>query len=435
MRRSPVVFGRFLTACLLVVSAVFLVRHTAAQSVSTQAPATSPAAKGIGQPEVPLRTPPPPSRFSYPTGPDTYVPLPHDPQVFTTKEYTIRVVPLATGLSRPFALAFLPNGDMLVTERTGNLRIVRNGKLDPRPVSGIPEVVSRPYEGLQDLALHPKFDENKWVYFTYTKRGESNTAAIALGRGRLEGDALTDVHDLYVVDQWIERSKAPTLGSRIAFDRDGLLYMAIACPISIQEDAQKPSTALGKVVRLRDDGTPAPGNPFAGKPGYRPEIFSIGHRNPLGLAINPSTGEMFANENGPQGGDELNILKPGRNYGWPVVSQGRDYGGRYFPSHWEVPGMEAPFMYWVPAIAISGLTFYTGDAFPKWKGNVFVGSLAYAHMERLTFNPKGEPTGGREWLLSDLKQRIRDIRQGPDGNLYLLTDSAYGALLRIERAE
>jgi aldose sugar dehydrogenase len=238
-----------------------------------------------------------------------------------------------------------------------------------------------------------------------------------------------------VVDQWTERSKAPTLGSRIVFGTDGLLYMAIGCPIAIQDDAQKPSTALGKVLRLRDDGTPAPDNPFVGKAGYKPEIFTIGHRNPLGLAVNPATGEIFENENGPQGGDELNILKPGRNYGWPVVSQGRDYGGRYFPSHQEMPGMEAPFMYWVPAISISGLTFYTGDTFPKWKGNVFIGSMAYAHMERLTFSPKGEPTGGREWLLGDLKQRIRDIRQGPDGNLYLLTDAAYGALLRVERVD
>jgi aldose sugar dehydrogenase len=419
-----------LTLCLAAIAGG---RQTFTQE--QQRPAMSPAAKGIGEGEAPIRTPPSPTRFSYPTGPDTYLPLAPGPHVFDTSLYKIRVVTVANGLSRPFAMAFLPGGAILVTERTGTLRIVRNGTLDPVPVAGTPEVIARPYEGLMDIALHPQYAANKWVYFTYTKRGPDNTAGIALARGRFDGRALHDVMDLYVVDQWTPRSKAPTLASRIAFDRTGHLFMAIACPIASQNEAQNPSTALGKVIRLRDDGTPAADNPFADKPGHRREIFTIGHRNPLGLAMNPATGEMFENENGPQGGDELNILRPGKNYGWPVVSQGRDYGGRLFPSHQDVAGMEAPFMYWVPAISISGLSFYTGDAFPQWKGNAFVGSLAYAHLERLTFNPKGEPTGGREWLLSDLKQRIRDVRQGPDGNLYILTDAAYGALLRIERAD
>ncbi|MGE0394037.1 MAG: PQQ-dependent sugar dehydrogenase [Vicinamibacterales bacterium] len=406
-----------------------------AQSVPQQAPAMSPAAKGIGQDEVPQRTEPPATKFSYPTGPETYVPLPKGVQVFDTKEYRVRVVPVVNGLSRPFSMAFLPGGEILVTERTGTLRIVRNGVLDPKPIGGVPAVVARPYEGLQDIALHPDFGNNRWVYLTYTKPGPGGSAAQALARGRLDGHALADVRDLYVVDTWIERSKAPTLGSRIAFGKDGLLYMAIASPISVQAQAQNPATALGKVLRLKDDGTPAPGNPFAGREGHRPEIFTIGHRNPLGLAVHPVTGDVYQSENGPQGGDELNILRAGKNYGWPIASQGRDYGGQYIPSHFEVPNVEPPFMHWIPAIAISGTMFYTGDAFPKWKGNAFVGSLSYNHLERLTFNARGEPTGGREWLLSELKQRIRDIRQGPDGNLYVLTDAAFGALLRIERAD
>lgn len=400
-----------------------------------QRPAMSPAAGGIGEDLAPVAKQPPATKFYYPTGPDIFVPLPSSPFVQDTSQYKIRVVTVVNGLSRPFGMAFLPDGSLLVTERTGRLRHIVNGMLDPQPISGVPKVVSRPYEGLMDIALHPKFADNHWVYLSYTKGDERGATGMTLARGRLDGNALKDVTDIYFVDQWTERAKGPTLASRIAFDRAGNLFMAIGCSTAISDEAQKTSSALGKVIRLRDDGTPVPDNPFVGKAGYRPEIYTIGHRNPLGLAMNPSTGEMFENENGPQGGDEINLLKPGKNYGWPVVSQGRDYGGTSFPTHQEVPGMEAPFMYWNPAIAISGLMFYTGDAFPNWKGNIFVGSLAYAHLERLTFNPTWESTGGREHMLNDLKQRIRDVRQGPDGNIYVLTDAAYGALLRIERAD
>jgi glucose/arabinose dehydrogenase len=273
------------------------------------------------------------------------------------------------------------------------------------------------------------------VYLSYTKGGPDGTTATAVARGRLDGHELKDVKDLYVVAPWLTRKEGGAFATHILFDRQGYLYVSTAAPVQVSPEAQNPRSALGKILRLRDDGSIPPDNPFVGKEGYLPEIFTLGHRNVLGLTLHPTTGDIYEVENGPQGGDELNVLKAGKNYGWPKASQGRDYNGTYFPSHQEVQGMEPPFMYWVPAIGISGVMFYTGEAFPKWKGNAFVGSLAYNHAERLTFNPKDEPTYGREWLLIDLKQRIRDLQQGPDGNVYALTDQAYGAMLRIERAD
>jgi glucose/arabinose dehydrogenase len=391
-----------------------------------------PPRPSIQAPEVPVRTEPPATRFFYPTGPSMHVPLPASPSVFETSQHTIRVVTMVNGLSRPYGMAFLPDGRLLVSERTGQIRVVRDGALDPQPIAGVPEVVARSYQGLMDLALHPDFSANRLLYLTYSKRGPDNSSAIALARGRLEGMELKDVQDLFVAAKWTVNS--PTLASRIVFGRDGLLYMAIASPGNEWTRAQDPGNHQGKVLRLRDDGTAAPDNPFVGRAGYKPEIFTMGHRNPLGLAVHPETGAIFQNENGPQGGDEINILKPGANYGWPTVSQGRDYSGRYYPSHHELPGFEPPLVYWTPSIAISGMTFYTGDRFPRWKGNIFVGSLSYAHLERVPLNEKGEPRS-REWMLVDLKQRIRDVRQGPDGLLYLLTDHSYGALLRVEPAE
>jgi glucose/arabinose dehydrogenase len=419
--------------------AVAIVVLAAAIASSIHAQSLPPADQGparVKEGEQPLPTEPPPTRFIYPTRGGVFIPLPKVPPVYDTTAYKIRVVTVVNGLSRPFSLAFLPDGSALVTERTGHLRRIVNGALDPMPISGVPEVISRAFDGLQDIALHPQFAENHLVYLSYTKPGPDHGTGIALARGRLEGHELKDVKDIYFVGEWTKPGGAGSLGARLVFDRQGFLYMTIGCcsPGKDQE-AQNPASALGKVIRLRDDGTVPPDNPFVGKAGYRPEIFTMGHRNALGLAINPATGDIWENENGPQGGDEINILKAGKNYGWPVASEGRDYGGTLFPTHAEVPGMERPFMIWVPAIAISGMMFYTADTFPNWKGNVFVGSLSYNHLERLTFNKKWEPTYGREWLLIDLKQRIRDVRQGPDGNVYLLTDAAYGALLRIERAD
>ena len=358
-------------------------------------------------------------------------PLPDRTIVLDTAEgQRIRVVVVVRGLANPWSLAFLPDGRMLVTERVGRLRVVRNGVLDPQPISGLPAsaIAVGGRNGLMDLALHPKFTENRFVYFTYSKNpGPGLQRLVTLARGRLEGQSLVDVKDVFVA------SVGTCCGSRIAFARDGTLFMTTG-----GADPQDPNTHGGKVLRLRDDGSTPPDNPFMGKPGHRPEVYSLGHRQSIGLAIHPLTGEPWLNENGPNGGDELNLILPGRNYGYPLVSYGRLYGG---PRQSERPwreGFEQPAVVWLPSVAPSGLTFYTGDRLAKWKGDVFVGSLQTGeipntgHLERILFNEKMEELR-RESLLVELRQRIRDVRQGPDGLIYLLTDHATdGALLRIE---
>ena len=384
-------------------------------------------------------------------------PLPDGPVVFDTSEQHKIRVSITKGLSHPWSIAFLPDGNMLVTERPGRLRIIRNGVLDPNPVAGIPQVQATGLAGLLDLALHPRFAENKLVYFTYHKPaarpnvvpppapatpavapgGRGNPGpppVITLARGRWDGTALVEVRDIFSAD--------PSGGnaSRIIFGKDGMLYMnvGIGDPPGAAR-AQEPNDYAGKVMRLKDDGTAPSDNPFVGRAGYKPEIFTMGHRNQIGLAIHPDTGAVWENENGPNGGDEVNVLLPGKNYGWPLVSYGRFYAG---PRVTEIPwreGMEQPIVYWVPAIAISGITFYTGDKFPAWKGNLFVGGMRTGevartgHVERIVFNDKQEELR-RESLLTDFHNRIRDVRQGPDGLLYVLTEENDGALLRIEPA-
>ena len=362
-------------------------------------------------------------------------PMPRLPMEFDTAEgQRIRVVSVARGLEAPFSIAFLPDGDILVTTRTGQLRVIRKGVLDPKPVAGTPASYWAVESGLpgavhgyMDIALHPQFAQNGFVYLTYTKPIDAQKRVAALARGKWDGQAITGMKDIFVTD-------VAGGTSRIAFGRDGSLFMSLT-----GNDPQDANTLGGKVLRLRDDGTVPPDNPFVGQAGKRSEVYTLGHRGTLGLAMHPGTGEMWQNENGPNGGDEINILKPGRNYGWPVVSYGRDYPGPY---HNEVPGhlgFEAPVVYWVPAIAVSGMTFYTGDKLPKWKGDVFVGSLrtgeipGTGHIERILFNEKMQELR-RESLLTELHQRVRDIRQSPDGFLYVLTDEKDGAVLRIEPA-
>jgi aldose sugar dehydrogenase len=360
--------------------------------------------------------------------------LPDLPREYDTAEgQRIRVVAVTRALEYPFCLAFLPDGSMLVTERFGRLRIIRNGVLDPQPVAGLPASYASGESGLpgtvhgyMDIALHPRFAENHLLYLVYTKPLDEKRRVVALARGRWNGRAVEDMHDIFVLDQ------AGT--SRIAFGKDETLYLT-----TTGNDPQDPNTLGGKVLRLRDDGTVPGDNPFVGMAGHRPEVYTFGHRSALGLAMHPGTGEMWQNENGPNGGDEINILKPGRNYGWPVVSYGRDYPGPWHNSPPGHAGYEAPVVIWVPSIAVSGMAFYTGDRLPKWKGDVFVGSLrtgeipGTGHLERILFNQKMEELR-RESLLTDLRQRIRDVRQGPDGLLYILTDEKEGALLRIEPA-
>jgi glucose/arabinose dehydrogenase len=361
-------------------------------------------------------------------------PLGNGPFVFDTAEqHKIRVSVVAKGLEHPWSLAFLPDGSMLVTERPGRLRVIRDGKLDPKPISGVPAVRLIGNSGLMDVALHPKFAENKLVYLTYNKPGPNKTIATALARGRLENGALTDVRDIFAAD-WLPED-ANGYNSRIVFGRDGMIYVSNGA--SNSDASQDPNSHRGKILRLRDDGTVPPDNPFAGRAGYKPEIYSMGHRNTLGLIVHPVTGALWNNENGPNGGDEINIILPGRNYGWPVASYGRTYEG---PRVSDVPwreGIEQPIVFWVPSIAVAGMAIYTGDRFPAWKNNAFVGGMrtgeipGTGHLERIVFNAKTEELR-RESMLTELHQRIREVRQGPDGLLYLLTDEDAGALLKIE---
>ena len=352
----------------------------------------------------------------------------------TAEQHKIRVTVVTQGLEHPWSLVFLPDGSILVTERPGRIRVIRNGVLDPKPLGGVPQPKTNGNGGLMDIALHPRFAENHLVYFTYDKPVEKDKGTPAVARGRLEGSALVDVRDIMVTDAW---EGTGGLNARIVFGRDGMLYMSTGGNVGWV--AQEPGSLRGKILRVRDDGTVPPDNPFLGRSGYRPEIYTLGHRNSLGLIVHPETGVIWNNENGPNGGDEINIILPGRNYGWPAVSFGRDYAGPRISENPTREGFENPLVVWIPSIAVAGMAIYTGDRFPKWKNNVFVGSMrtgeipGTGHLERIAFNERTEELR-RESMLGELKQRIREVRQGPDGYLYLLTDEDNGALLRIEPA-
>jgi glucose/arabinose dehydrogenase len=360
-------------------------------------------------------------------------PLPQLPQSFETAVQKIRVSVVASGLANPWSLAFLPSGEMLVTERAGRLRIIKNGVLDPQPISGVPAVRAMVLGGLLDVALHPRFSENNVIYLAYSKPGEGNLATTALARGQLKGMALAEVRDIFVANTW--STSTTNYGGRIAFDKQGFLYLTVG-ERQEQDRAQKGDDHGGKVLRLRDDGTVPQDNPFVGKPGYKPEIYSLGHRSPQGLALNPETGAIWENEHGPLGGDEVNVIIPGKNYGWPLVTFGMDYDGTKISELTSRADLEPPLLYFVPSIAPSGLMFYTGDKFPNWKGNLFIGSMfegrtrGTGHLRRITFE-QGRPIQ-REPILTELHQRIRDVRQGPDGLIYLLTDENPGVVLKVE---
>jgi glucose/arabinose dehydrogenase len=365
-------------------------------------------------------------------------PLGDGPWVYDTFEPNtrVRVSVVVRRLSHPWSLVWLPGGDMLVTERTGRLRLVRGGILQPEPVPGVPAVVSGGLSGLLDISLHPRFSENQLVYLTYTKQA-SYGATTALARGRWDGKALVGVTDIFVGES---SGKGNAGGaSRLAWGRDAKLFMTMGGAGATGDNrAQDAGSHKGKILRLNDDGSVPADNPFVGRPGFRPEIYSMGHRNQLGLAFHPDTGALWATEQGPQGGDEANIVKGGANYGWPIVTFGRNYDGTRASSQPWREDFEQPELFWVPSIATSGLAFYTGDAFPAWKGNLFAGAMIEAripgtgHLQRIVLNASGELR--RETLLRDLHQRIRDVRQGPDGLLYLLTDEDDGAVLKIEPA-
>ncbi len=359
--------------------------------------------------------------------------LDDDAYVFDTAEGgRIRVVVVTNDLEHPWSLAFLPGGDMLVTERPGRLRILRNYVLDPQPISGVPETYTAGGGGLLEVTLHPGFSDNNLVYLTYTKGLPEEDHTAALARGRLEGTALVDVEEIFVAETGVG---GPPAGAPFVFGPDGMIYMGVGG--ANDEIAQRTANHQGKILRLTDEGDAPPDNPFVGETEYLPEIFTLGHRNMLGLTVHPETGAIWENENGPQGGDEVNILGRGANYGWPVVSFGREYSGPRVSERTFSDGMEGPLVFWVPSIAASGMTFYTGDAFPGWQRNLFVGGLQFGRipgtgqLHRIVFNENWEEMR-REALLMELRQRIRNVEQGPDGLLYLLTDEDQGALLRIE---
>ncbi len=359
-------------------------------------------------------------------------PLPPLPAVFETYQHKVRVSIVTHGLDRPWSLLMLPNDDMLVSMRFSNqIRLIRDGVLDPKPVSGLPEM-----RRLFDIVLHPQFAQNKWVYFDYSKAGTDTRTPLALARAVYENGKLTNVQELYVSDPTSQGA------SRMAFAPDGTIYITVSGAggrIANGPDPRKLDTVYGKVIRLRDDGSVPPDNPFVGKVGARPEIYTLGHRDHFGIAPHPVTGQMFHVELGPYGGDKVNILKPGADYGWPDYSYGRNNDSSPLPNP-NVPGIEPALLVWLPGITPSGLLFYTGDRFPAWKNNLMVGSVVRGRVngasgvERVVFNDKMWETR-REMFLGELKQRIRDVRQGRDGLIYLLTEEVDGAVLKLEPAD
>jgi glucose/arabinose dehydrogenase len=378
--------------------------------------------------------------FGIPVAPEGLVdePLGEGPwEMRTGEDMDIRVTVVTKELEYPWSLAFLPNGDILVTTRGGELRIVSGGLLNRNPVAGGPEAYSAGISGLpgavhgyMDIALDPDFEDNELIYLSYTKPLPDNRNTLGIGRGRWNGRALRNFEDIYVGEDNIGGP------SRMVFGHDGKLYFTAS-----GGDAQMLDNLGGKVMRINADGSIPSDNPFVGREGARGEIYTLGHRNSLGLAVHPVTGDIWQNENGPNGGDEINVLKAGANYGWPIVSLGRTYQGPWQSPHGRPThdNFEPPIVFWMPAIAPSGMVFYTGDALPKWKGDVFVGGLRYGEipgtgqLSRILFDQNFQELR-REVLLDDLRQRIRDVRQGPDGLLYVVTDEDEGAILRIAPA-
>lgn len=350
--------------------------------------------------------------------------------------HDFKVVTVADGLINPWSIAFLPDGDMLITERPGRLRIVRNGTLLPDPVPGVPEVFARGQGGLLDVVPHPQFASNRLIYLSYSKPGaDARGSTTAVARGRYENGRLTDVTDIFVA----VTQGAGHYGSRLAFNRDGYLFITVgdrqAPPSGDLEahPAQDISNHHGTINRIHDDGRVPTDNPFVDRANARPEIFSYGHRNPQGLLIHPETGDIWATEHGPQGGDELNLIKAGNNYGWPVVGYGVNYGtGAAIHSATQRQGMASPIHFWVPSIATSGLLYYSGDKFPEWRGNLFAGGMAGQQLARLTLN--GQRVTSEETLVQGIG-RIRDVRQGPDGFIYLAIDDRQGGPSAVVRLE
>ena len=352
--------------------------------------------------------------------------------VGTAQALELKPVTVAQGLEHPWGLAFLPDGRLLVTEREGRLRIVEPGGRISAPLAGLPPISVGNQCGLLDVVVDPRFADNQRIFFSFAEPaagGGDNSTAVA--SARLVGDALVDVRTIF--------SQAPKIrsqhhcGSRIVMARDGRLWVGLGDRFGAKDEAQNPANHIGKVVRIEADGRVPPDNPFVGRAGVAPEVWSLGHRNIQGAALHPATGQLWATEHGPQGGDELNIVQAGRNHGWPLVTQGRNYGtGTRIGDEGPKPGFEEPIRSWRPtSVAPSGLAFLTSERYPGWQGSLFMGTLRGQTLMRLTLD--GDHVTDEERLLADLGERYRDVRQGPDGWLYVLTDSRNGRILRLER--
>jgi aldose sugar dehydrogenase len=347
---------------------------------------------------------------------------------FASEKRAITVETVAKGLENPWGLAFLPDGRMLVTERPGRMRVVAvDGTLSP-PLTGVPNVVARGQGGLLDVAPDPAFAQNRQVYITFSEpRSGGNGTAVA--KLRLNPSATGFDQSEVIFRQVPAHNGGHHFGSRIVFDRSGAMFVTLGDRYDLRDEAQNRTNSIGKIVRINTDGSIPADNPGRGREGWLASVWSIGHRNVQGAALHPQTGKLWTAEHGARGGDEINVPEAGKNYGWPVITYGRDYSGAKIGEGTQKAGMEQPVFYWDPSIAPSGMAFYTGDRFPEWKGNAFVGALAGRLLARLTLD--GEKVVAEERLLVGMNKRIRDVRQGPDGFIYLLTDSADGEVLRV----
>jgi len=357
------------------------------------------------------------------------LPLAAAAQTIRSQEHSFRVVRVVEGLVQPWSVAFLPDGRMLITEKAGRLRLVANNELHAAPIEGIPQVTVQGQGGFHDVVPHPDFSKNSLIYLAYAARG-SDGVGTELARGRLVGHRLEDVQVLF--RQSPKGRTGNHFGGRIVFDRQGFVYLTLGDRGEMQR-AQRPDDHAGSVIRLHDDGRVPKDNPFVGRSGWKPEKFTVGNRNMQGAALHPQSGVLWTHEHGPQGGDEVNVMRAGVNYGWPVITYGANYGsGTKIGEGTRKEGMQQPVHYWVPSIAPSGMAFYAGDKFPRWKGDLFVGALRDQMIVRLKLD--GEKVVHEERLLSGALGRIRDVRAAPDGFIYLLTDEYQGVLARLEPA-
>lgn len=350
--------------------------------------------------------------------------------VIETELFPVQVTTVTAGLDHPWSLAFLPDGRMLVTERPGRLRYVTPEGRVSAPIVGVPAVKAVEQGGLLDVALDPDFAANSTIYLSYSEPGRGALSGTAVARARLDGPGLAELKVIFRQSPKVDSGHH--YGSRLVFAADGTLFVTLGDRVNQRDLVQDLGTHIGKIVRITREGAAPPDNPFVGRDGALPEIWSIGHRNVQGATLHPVTGRLWTHEHGPRGGDEINLPEAGRNYGWPVITYGREYHGPAIGEGTAKPGMEQPLHFWVPSIAPSGMSFYTGNAFPEWKGHLFVGALAAGVVARLAFDADGSVKLEERIPIGD---RIRDVRQGPDGALYLLTDEDTGRLLRLAPAK